>query len=236
MELTVSKALDFLTCPLRYQRRYILGIPEPEPEWEDYPPDEEDGTSAANVGSAAHQILRSVDFTKDISPQLEEYARYQDEAVRDTALESCRRLLNSPWLSRIQSGSSWLQEVPFQAHLDQLRLLGRIDLLFKDQSGWIIIDYKTGSGEGGERYNLQVGIYALAIERCLGVAPMKVALVNLGKGEDVEINVTAELLDQTRRLLEAIPLAVRSGAFPARKSSECDYCGYGKGCQLTVDG
>lgn len=233
--LSVTRILDYMACPRKYQLRWVLGIDESVPT-RDYSSDEPDSKSSADLGLAVHQMLGSVDFALELAPQLEHLAELQDLHIRATALESCTKLLTSPWLSRISNAEIRMQETPFNARLDTCNIVGRIDLLIKDEAGWIVVDYKTGSGSDSARYKQQIGIYALAVEKCLGVRPKEVALISLGGGTDYSLEVDGELLEDTEALLHQVAGGVRSRAFDCSVGSECHWCGYkGRLCREQGD-
>ena len=61
-------------------------------------------------------------------------------------------------------------------------LRGAIDLIFKEEDGWVLVDYKTDSLVGKEpgdlvrKYAPQVRLYAAAWEECAGEAGKETAL------------------------------------------------------------
>jgi ATP-dependent helicase/nuclease subunit A len=68
-------------------------------------------------------------------------------------------------------------------------LQGFIDCLYQDaQEGWHLVDYKTNDVTAGEvaseagRYEMQMLVYATALERALGVPPVELALHFLRPG------------------------------------------------------
>lgn len=141
-------------------------------------------------------------------------------------MSSCLKLLKSPLLARIKDASRRMQEVPFTARLDGCSLVGRIDLLLQEASGWVVVDYKTGSASDKERYRQQVGIYALAVQKCLGTTPGEVALVSLGDGDDYSLEVGSSLLDETQEMLCAVSGGIKEHRFEAARSEKCIQCVY----------
>jgi ATP-dependent helicase/nuclease subunit A len=66
---------------------------------------------------------------------------------------------------------------------------GSIDCLYQDAVGdWRILDYKTAAGRAANdavdaaRYEMQLGVYALAAEKALGVAPVERVIYFLHAG------------------------------------------------------
>lgn len=70
-----------------------------------------------------------------------------------------------------------LREVPFILKTDTRILHGQIDVLYKRDGAWHVLDYKTADiaahnvREHAKRYYLQVGAYARAVEKRTGQTP-----------------------------------------------------------------
>lgn len=70
-----------------------------------------------------------------------------------------------------------LREVPFILKTDTRILHGQIDVLYKRDGAWHVLDYKTADiaarnvREHAKRYHLQVGAYARAVEKRTGQTP-----------------------------------------------------------------
>lgn len=64
-------------------------------------------------------------------------------------------------------------EVPFSYKSSDTIIAGVIDLLYKDQNGWHIIDYKTNDeddvGNLEEEYQIQLGVYKKAVKQATGL-------------------------------------------------------------------
>lgn len=228
--LTVSRILDYLACPRMYYCRWMLGIRDEEIEPEDYLREDTGRVAPTSLGTAVHQIMRAVDFARDLEPQFETLIGLQPEAVQAEAWEACRRFLRLPWADRIRKASRRLQEVPLRVRLDSCDFRGRADLLFEEDGRWVVADFKTGSGTDKERYRLQVGIYALAVQRCLGATPAEVAVVSLGRGSGYSEAIDAALLDQAESTVREVAQNLRAEAFAPRTSRECTHCDFGAYC------
>lgn len=226
--MTVSRALTYVSCPKKYYLQWVLGVTEPGVAGDyDFDPEDEDSSySAAELGTVVHQVLGSVDFTKDVGQEIERYLSYQPHIIRDSARLACKRLLDSVWLSRIKSADERMQEVPFTAVFDDISLYGRIDLLLKEKQGWVVIDYKTGSNVGDESYKQQVALYALAVERCIGVLPTEVVLLNLGDGKDEAVYVEPDMMGYASDMIRKTSEGIRGKVYHANPSDKCEYCGY----------
>jgi ATP-dependent helicase/nuclease subunit A len=92
---------------------------------------------------------------------------------------------------------------------------GFIDLLFEDADGLTVVDYKTDALEAGEelsqgreRYALQVGAYAMAVQRATGKPVRRVVLVFLRAGVEISFDDVEEMMaaaaDKAKETLAAI--------------------------------
>lgn len=221
IRLTVSQVLDYASCPAMYRYRWVLGIEESSQS----AAGSGSGTSSAEIGSAVHRILGMVELTGDVEECLLHLAHHEDEAIREAVLKACRTFLESEWYTRVRSCAQVLREVPFALRLDGLDLVGRIDLLFRDDAGWVVVDYKTGSGIHEARYDQQVGLYALAVYKSIGIAPVEVALASLGGGEDYTRKVVPDLIARAESYLcDDIVARIRRQEFEPIESEECRVC------------
>jgi ATP-dependent helicase/nuclease subunit A len=82
------------------------------------------------------------------------------------------------WHRALASGQCFT-ELPFELVLDEqapvpVLLRGQIDLVFREEDGWVVVDYKTDVWRGGdakgvpEAYANQVRLYARAVEKATG--------------------------------------------------------------------
>ncbi len=132
------------------------GKPESSLHSEDTPVDERlpdsAGSRSVRLGMAFHEAMERMDLIRGggkdaIARELS--ARYQldGESVRNLK-EMMHITLSSELLERARSaasaGGKMLRELPFICRLDSAAIEeGKIDLLFEEKGGWILVDYKT---------------------------------------------------------------------------------------------
>jgi len=102
------------------------------------------------------------------------------------ALEIVRSVMGSDIWHRALRGSRRLTEVPFQVLAEAAGvptlLRGAMDLVFEEEDGWVIVDYKTDLPAGGKvadlvsKYAPQVRLYSSAWEACTGRKVKEAAL------------------------------------------------------------
>ena len=97
---------------------------------------------------------------------------YFDPIEEDRKLED----LKSKWLT-----SSWATkvpvqlEVPFETVLAGVLIRGRIDAVYKTETGFEVVDWKTGSKKLGESAAIQLAMYRLAWAKIAGVDVSRVS-------------------------------------------------------------
>ncbi len=129
---------------------------------------------------------------------LADLAREQSERALDDATaralaaevrEMLDRFAQSPLAARLAGAAveRWF-ELPFAWDWDGVPVHGSIDLVYRDGSGWSVIDFKsdrldgTTAQEAASRYAVQIGLYQRAIEAAVG-APASAGLLWLRSGE-----------------------------------------------------
>ena len=132
------------------------------------------GRAASNVGRAVHAVLQAIDLAT--GEGIPERARAQAVVEGVTGREEeiaqfARSAVESDVVKRaVASGRLW-REVPVAVGMGGGSLHGFIDLLFEEDEGLVVVDYKTDSvtaeaaAEAVQRYRLQGGAYAYAVEQ-----------------------------------------------------------------------
>ncbi|UCF05852.1 MAG: PD-(D/E)XK nuclease family protein, partial [bacterium] len=140
---------------------------------------------AASFGSAFHRIMELADLHgKGITELAASVAVDSGLSGKEEELaDLVQRTLSSPLLKRAIRAKQLFREVPFTIPLDAggdpggetdktcSFLEGRIDLLFEEEEGWTVVDYKTDDITGAaiderfESYRKQGALYAAACDR-----------------------------------------------------------------------
>lgn len=141
------------------------------------------------IGEIVHEVIRYWKF--DLEPRqfeamLEGYAWQKgltSDYEREEAIRRTRSLLNRfqqsivfGWIdSAKQDNRPLYTELPFILRTEKRVIHGVIDVLFQQADGtWMVLDYKTSKVNDGnfdyhaQRYYLQVGVYASAVQEQLG--------------------------------------------------------------------
>jgi ATP-dependent exoDNAse (exonuclease V) beta subunit len=168
--LSYSALALFDRCSYRYYVERVAGLRE---ERGTVPGAH--GLAATEVGDAVHRLLEVVDL-RDPSPPDVEIVRSWYPAVTDDELARIAAFVasycESDLAARIAGLEGAIPERPFAFEHDGVLLHGRLDVLWRDGSHALVLDYKTNSlAEGSPEeiveadYRLQRLVYALACFR-----------------------------------------------------------------------
>ena len=155
------------------------------------------GRAGTSIGRAVHAVLQVVDMHTGVG--LEDIAKAQAAAEgvpgrADDIVRLVGRALDSPIVKRALDSGRWWRETPVAGPVGDGIVEGFIDLLFEEEDGFVIVDYKTdalGSDEEIERamarYRLQGGGYALALSRATGATVKEVSFLFLEPSRKVTV-------------------------------------------------
>lgn len=122
-------------------------------------------------------------------------------------------------------------EHPFRAAVDGWTLRGVIDRIDRTDSGWRIVDYKSGRPQTRRRRDLQVALYALGASRALNLDPIELEVVYLASGDSVNVEKVDGLIDEATKEAAEVADGVRAGRFEARpERRRCRLCPYRLAC------
>ena len=172
--VNVTSLAVFADCPRKYYlQRYIgwNGRTSAKFDPEDLPEQDDADETAADLGSAVHEILAG------------KPGSYSPEARRlaDT-------FLTSDLGTRAASASRAEREWDFIVDVEGTLVRGTIDLWFEDNGEITVVDYKTDrSPDRADSYTPQLALYGLAIERAFGKRPVHAWLHFLRANKLVEV-------------------------------------------------
>ena len=199
--LSPTRIEDYLRDPERYRLKYVYG----------YDPglSGDDGRSAglgSMYGTVAHEVLERWDFNDpDASlAHVEAVAGSRLPGVMiDRLRDQFKQFASSTLHERIRTADTVRREVPFAFLRDGVMIRGTIDCLVTHGGEHGILDYKTVAAtaddatEKAASYRLQLGIYAMAVERALCKKPKALTVCFLTPGIAVDIPCSDDLLDGT---------------------------------------
>ena len=193
------------------------------------------GLAATEIGDAVHRLLELVDLQAPAPPDVEQ-ARAWYPAVTDEELARIAGFVGSYCGSELARRIAGLDgarpERPFAFEHDGVLLHGRLDVLHRDGTRALVLDYKTNSlAEGTPEeiveadYRLQRLVYALACFRA-GAEEVEVVYHFLEQAEAVVSRTfaSADIPGLEAELSEAIG-RIRAGEFaPTPSEFVCAGC------------
>ena len=118
-------------------------------------------------------------------------------------------------------------EHQFSAKVDGWTLRGVIDRVDRIESGWRIVDYKSGRPLTRRRRDLQVALYALGASTALHLDPLELEVVYLATGQGVKVDKVADLVADAARQGAEVAEGVKAGRFePRPERRRCRLCPY----------
>ncbi len=134
------------------------------------------GRYGTAIGRAVHAVLQTVDLASGAGVTETAAAQAAAEGVlgREAAIAAlARSAIASPVVCRAAGRPYW-RETYVAVPLDGITLEGYVDLVYRDDDGLVVVDYKTDAVRGidlDERlahYRVQAAAYALAVAEATG--------------------------------------------------------------------
>ena len=156
------------------------------------------GRAGTSIGRAVHAVLQVVDL--ETGTGLDDIAKAQAAAEgvpgrADDIARLVRRALDSPLVKRALNSERWWREAPVAGPVGDGIVEGFIDLLFEEEGGFVIVDYKTDALRSDDeieqamaRYRLQGGGYALALGKATGATVKEVSFLFLEPNREVSVD------------------------------------------------
>ena len=186
-----------------------LGKDAPEERPDDAVGDSEREDSAIDpldFGSAVHEALEAADFNDlEVSRQRARRICRKRHIPPEPVLEHLEQSLNSPLIRRAAASDTVHRELPLatiESGETKTKITeGVADLLFQDQGGWILVDYKSDQHIPPERrqtYERQVQTYASMLQKTgLPVAEAYLLQTKTGNPIPIPLNPNPHLPRET---------------------------------------
>lgn len=248
VELATTALAEFAACPALYRWRYELRAPTWLPgDAAGVHADDRGGLDPLTFGILCHRAMELLDVHAPLPARalIAQAAADIDLADSDVLAAAAGRFapmlatfLDSPLAARLRSADVVHHELDFTTELGPALLRGQIDLLYRVEGAWHVVDYKTDYVHGNpqaklERYRLQLQVYADAVRRFTDAtqAPVTAGLYFLRTGQQADqvfapADMAAAQADLAA-LASDLLAARRSGNFPRCDRDDCDFCRQG---------
>ncbi len=169
-----------------------------------------DGVTATDKGTATHKVMQFITIQKNIDIDSEFERLYENKFISLKEYEvadrdKIRNFFNSDLFERIAKSNKVLREKRFmfkynpQTASEKLKtaldsptvIQGAIDLLFFEDDGIVVVDFKTDKindvKELAERYDLQLELYEMACSSMFGEKVKEKIIYSFNKCEEISL-------------------------------------------------
>ncbi len=218
--VAVTHVSAFAECPRKYYLRHFLGFQAGEAkQWDPEDPEADLGgepapAGGAEVGSQVHKLL----------------AGEEVESPLDEALALAAAVREMPFHDRIEKAVRAEREYGVLFEVEDVILRGQIDVWFEEDGRLALGDYKTdrldpeSEPERLRPYQLQLRLYAIAIERLTGRLPEEAWLILARTGRQVRVPLDEEAAAEARGAVRALKEAQEGNDFPLLEGTHCGVC------------
>ena len=188
--------------PISVAATTLSSVNKPEPEADE---PWKRGRGGSSVGRAVHSVLQSIDLRtgSDIESVSNAQAAAEDIPGRATEIAGLvRSAVESDIVGRAVSSKRFWREIPVAVPVGDGALEGFIDLLFEEDDGLVVVDYKTDSIEADrtqeamQRYELQAGSYGLAVQKATGMKVKQIVFLFLRPRSEAVVANIQELAER----------------------------------------
>ncbi len=152
-----------------------------EPERREEEPAGPERARAMEFGVVVHEALERMDAGHVTASALRDADKQRAQAMVERALKS-------ELLERVRRAAEVYRELPFAlAQPDGALLEGKLDLLFRENNRWVLVDYKTDPRPESEKYRAQMRAYREALARTAGVEVAESLLFFVATGQVVKL-------------------------------------------------
>ncbi|HVC77810.1 MAG TPA: ATP-dependent DNA helicase [Candidatus Micrarchaeaceae archaeon] len=230
--LSYSAIAAYRDCPRQYWYRYEQRLPAVQ-------------SAEAVQGVVLHEVLRRAGEARQRNGKITaaRLSAMHDEVWNATTFPDPRR---APTFKRngggqleayrkgggFESRPEYLEQ-SFAVDVDGWTLRGVIDRVDRTESGWRILDYKTGRPVSRNRRDLQVALYAMGAASALGVGSqgLQLDVVYLASGDTLTLERPDALVAEARKQGAEVADGVRAGRFEAKPDRRrCRLCPYRLAC------
>jgi ATP-dependent helicase/nuclease subunit A len=218
---SVTSVSVFSQCPRKYYlSRYIRWSGTLEAAAlsaeEEFPAAESGELEGTELGTQVHALLAHQHVQNPSAEAVELAGRFHSSTLGKRAARARRRQ----------------HEWDFVMAIEDIVLRGQIDLWFEHNRDLVLVDYKTDNVKKPvdlarvAAYELQLRIYALALEAAVGKLPNQGYLHFLRTDEIVEVDLRPLQLGAARQAIREFRDAQAALDFPLRTGQHCYRCEY----------
>jgi len=225
--LSYSDIESFGTCPLQFYYRKMLRMPSPVGAQMIF-----GNIMHSTLENAGKEMVNDKVFTADDLKTKFDFAWNKvtlddpDQKER-LKIKAETQLDNFIVMQSSLSGKPVEMEKTFKIELSDIILTGKIDRIDKTESGYEIIDYKTGKRDDKKLKNdYQLPIYSLACKSLYDQYPKRLMYMFLNEEEPYIMNFDDDGIDQIIENILQKADDIKKSDFTATPGFHCGFCGY----------
>jgi ATP-dependent helicase/nuclease subunit A len=235
----------FQRCPLSYRWLYELRGPLPPRDGQSPPAAAaETGLDPMALGTVLHRCMELLDFANpqpagQLLPaalaELDPTSAAQEQQTAALLDSMIATLRSSGLAGQLAAAEAVHREIDFTTPTPCGSIRGQIDLLYRCDGTWRVLDWKSDHLHGPaddklRTYRLQLLLYADAAERITGEPPAELSLYFLRSGEMATIPLGQERLTQAREEIDELTArlarARREDRWPRCDRPGCAVCSH----------
>jgi ATP-dependent helicase/nuclease subunit A len=152
-----------------------------------------DREKAMSFGSAVHDALEMVDLAATTAQQRSQIEQFVartglNDGDKRRAIELVTNALGSELFTRARRADQVYRELPFTQVVGEGLMEGKIDLLFRENGRWVLVDYKTDARVEVAKYTQQLRAYETALRQVAGIELAQKLLFFLVDGTVKEVS------------------------------------------------
>lgn len=220
MELSKSRVLMYIECPLKFSYRYVNGIPE-EPN------------KYMQIGIDFHSFAEK--FFKIINIETFEYPPiegYNEEVM--VYIKNFLEMEKERW--QIMKDKKHYKPILLEATVHAKGLKGIVDRVdYNPELGYVLLDYKTGALRKFDYYMFELCLYAYMVEQTHKIEINHVGLVGVKDKKTKIQQITKEDKQRAVEIANRVAKLIEIEEFEPRiGGSGCFfcYCIYKKLCEV----
>ena len=219
--LSKSKISTYEQCGWKYKKQYIDKIPSPP-------------TAAMERGTNIHKVLEVIykdprilkaEKEEDFLEIIEDHS---ENIAGDAIWKNHFAKFNAELIENTGTCIPKIIEGYIKDH--KMGLNGIVDRVDSCDSGWIVIDYKTGNYKKtlDDVNKLELAVYSILVMRKHGGKVAYIGIYYADKGRLVVEECKQEYVENALGRMEAVKIGIRQGNFPKKPSWKCKFCSYAK--------
>jgi len=239
LRLSASSLKTYTECPMKFKFEKILQVPTPP-------------TTYFDIGTTIHSVIEhltkmemeKMPVTLDLGLEIlsKEWisTTFDSETQANQEKNKAKKIIDAYFKWRNNNQNSVIgAEERFELDIGGIQFTGFIDRIEKRNDGEIeVIDFKTGGvyeTKNSIRENIQLNMYALAVEAKYGKLPKNASLYYLKHDKQIQYEIDTEQISKMKTYFEETVKSILEEKFKATPSHDsCRICPFQSICDAKM--